>query len=87
MVHLLKAAALSALNRTESRGVHYREDYPFSDNDNWLQESRVILEQGSWRVGWRPAVITALTPPKGKVPFLEMMKKMMQSRSEIGGHH
>jgi succinate dehydrogenase/fumarate reductase flavoprotein subunit len=87
MVHLLKAAALSALNRTESRGVHYREDYPFTDNDNWLQESRVSLEQGSWKVSRRPAVITALTPPKDKAPFLEMMKKMMQARSNIGGHH
>jgi succinate dehydrogenase/fumarate reductase flavoprotein subunit len=87
MVHLLKAAALSALNRTESRGVHYREDYPFSDNDNWLEESRVRLDQGSWKVSRCPAVITALTPPKGKVPFLDMMKKMMQSRSDIGGHH
>jgi succinate dehydrogenase/fumarate reductase flavoprotein subunit len=87
MVHLLKAAALSARNRTESRGVHYREDYPYSDNDNWLEESRVSLDQGSWKVSRRPATITALTPPKGKVPFLDMMKKMMQSRSDIGGHH
>jgi succinate dehydrogenase/fumarate reductase flavoprotein subunit len=87
MVHLLKAAALSARNRTESRGVHYREDHPFSDNDNWLEESRVSLDPGSWKVSRRPATITALTPPKGKVPFLDMMKKMMQSRSEIGGHH
>jgi succinate dehydrogenase/fumarate reductase flavoprotein subunit len=87
MVHLLKAAALSARNRTESRGVHFREDYPFSDNDNWLQESRVNLDQGSWKISRRPATLTALTPPKGKVPFLDMMKKMMQSRSDIGGHH
>jgi succinate dehydrogenase/fumarate reductase flavoprotein subunit len=87
MVHLLKAAALSARNRTESRGVHFREDYPFSDNDCWLEESRVSLGKGSWKVGRVPAVVTALTPPKGKIPFLEMMKKMMQSRSNIGGHH
>ncbi len=87
IVHLLRAAALSALNRTESRGVHYREDYPFSDNDNRLQESRVKWDDGSLKVGQSPATITSMTPPKGKFPFLEMMKTMMQSRSDIGGHH
>ncbi len=87
IVHLLMAAAKSALSRTESRGVHHREDYPFSDNDNWLQESRVKWDKGSFEVGRCAATITALTPPKGKIPFLDMMKKMMQSRSDIGGHH
>jgi len=87
VVHLLKAAALSALNRTESRGVHYREDYPVSDNDHWLQESRVKWDNAFLKVGQCPAIITSLTPPKGKMPFLEMMKTMMQSRSNIGGHH
>lgn len=87
MIHLLKAATISALHRTESRGVHYREDYPNTDNDNWLQESVVKFNQGSFELSRRPVTTTALTPPKGKVPFLEMIKKMMESRSDIGGHH
>ena len=29
----------SALQRTESRGGHYRSDYPFEDNQNWLRQS------------------------------------------------
>ncbi len=28
---------LSALERTESRGPHYREDYPYRDDVNWLK--------------------------------------------------
>jgi len=87
MVHLLKAAAVSALSRTESRGVHYREDFPYTDNDNWGQENIVHFDAGALKVSRRPVTITSLTPPKGKVPFLDMMKKMMQSRSDIGGHH
>ena len=87
LVHLLTCAAQSALFRTESRGVHYREEFPFSDNDNWMKESRVIREEDALRVSSRPVTVTTLTPPSGKIPFLDMMKKMMQSRSDIGGHH
>jgi L-aspartate oxidase len=29
----------SALQRTESRGGHYRSDYPLEDNQNWLHQS------------------------------------------------
>ena len=87
MVHLLKTSAVSALHRTESRGVHYREDFPYTDNDNWLRENIVPFDAAALKVSRGPVTVTSLTPPKGKVPFLDMMKKMMQSRSDIGGHH
>ena len=87
MVHLLKTSAVSALHRTESRGVHYREDFPYTDNDNWLRENIVQFDAAAMKVSRRPVTVTSLTPPKGKVPFLDMMKRMMQSRSDIGGHH
>ncbi len=87
MIQLLKAAAKSALIRTESRGVHYREDYPHTDNEIWLQETIIDFSGGDFTDSRRPATITALTAPKGKMPFLDMMKKMMESRSDIGGHH
>jgi len=85
MVHLLHASALSALFRRESRGVHYREDYPDTDNDHWLQES--IVSSGGLEVSARPVTVTILAPPGGKLPYLEMMKKMMEAHSETGGHH
>jgi succinate dehydrogenase/fumarate reductase flavoprotein subunit len=87
MVHLLKAATKSALLRTESRGVHYREDHPYTDNENWLRESVATLHGGDLRIESRPVSVTTLSAPPGRVPYLEMMKKMMESRSEIGGHH
>jgi len=87
MVQLLEVAAKSALSRTESRGVHYREDYPHTDNDSWLHESIVKMDGDAFNFCKRPVTTTTLTPPKGQVPFLDMMKKMMESRSDIGGHH
>jgi succinate dehydrogenase/fumarate reductase flavoprotein subunit len=36
----------SALFRTESRGNHYREDYPRRDDPNWLAWTKIREEQG-----------------------------------------
>ncbi len=87
IVHLLEAAARSALFRTESRGVHYREDYAQTDNDQWLEESIVKMVKGNLEVVKRPATIAGLTPPRGVWPYLEMLKMMMEAHSDVGGHH
>ena len=86
LLQLLEAAARSALLRTESRGVHYREDYPYTDNDNWLKETVVRLN-GEMTVSTRPATITSLTPPSGRKPYFEMLKELMEGHSAVGGHH
>jgi succinate dehydrogenase / fumarate reductase flavoprotein subunit len=36
--------AESALNRTESRGAHSREDFPERDDENWLKHTMARLE-------------------------------------------
>jgi succinate dehydrogenase/fumarate reductase flavoprotein subunit len=87
MVHLLEVAARSALFRAESRGVHFREDFPNTDNDNWLQESIVKRIDRDMEVGKRPVTATSMTPPKGVWPYLEMLKMMMEAHSDVGGHH
>ena len=87
ILHLLKCATISALHRTESRGVHFREDFPHTDNDNWLKENILRFDKGVLEVYRRPVTTPFMTPPKGKVPYLDMLKKMMESRSDVGGHH
>lgn len=51
----------SALFRTESRGMHFREDYPYRDDENWLAWIRVHegddgmeLEKVPVPEEWRP---------------------------------
>jgi succinate dehydrogenase/fumarate reductase flavoprotein subunit len=39
----------SSLFRTESRGVHYREDYPRRDDPNWLAWVKLKEDQGSMK--------------------------------------
>lgn len=85
-IHLLETATKSALYRTESRGVHYREDYPHTDNDNWLRES-VASFNGEIKISSRPATMTSISAPNGVTSYLEMMKDLMEGHSEVGGHH
>ena len=87
MVLLLEAATRSALARTESRGVHYREDHPNTDNDQWLQESITRLRGEELEVSHRPLTVTTMAPPGGQVPYLDFIKQMMEARSDTGGKH
>ena len=85
-IHLLETSTRSALFRTESRGVHYREDYPRTDNDNWLQETVARLN-GEIEICTRPITVTSFSPPSGVKPYLGMLKDLMEAHSEVGGHH
>jgi len=87
ILELLEIATSSALRRTESRGVHFREDHPDTDNDRWLQENLVRRTNAGFELTTRPVCTTSLTPPGGVTPYLEMIKTMMQSHSDVGGHH
>jgi succinate dehydrogenase/fumarate reductase flavoprotein subunit len=87
IVQLLEISASSALLREESRGVHFRADHPVTDNDAWLKESVVTSKEDGFELTTRPVCVTSFTPPGGSAPYLDMIKKMMESHSEIGGHH
>jgi succinate dehydrogenase/fumarate reductase flavoprotein subunit len=43
MVQVVRLSALAALEREESRGVHYREDRPVVDNAQWRKHITVAL--------------------------------------------
>lgn len=44
----------ASLFRTESRGVHYREDYPHRDDPNWLAEVRLKQNDGQMELVKKP---------------------------------
>jgi len=63
MLDLSLVTAAAALDRTESRGAHSREDYPERDDDNWLKHSLAYLEGDSVRMDYKP-VDTSIWEPK-----------------------
>jgi succinate dehydrogenase/fumarate reductase flavoprotein subunit len=87
IVHLLKAGTMSALYRQESRGVHFREEFPQTDNDQWLKQTIIPYRPGTWEIITRRPPVTLVQPPSGKVGYLEMWKQMMAAHSDVGGHH
>src|SRR4030095_16597639 len=56
MLDVAEAVTVSALNRTESRGGHAREDYPQRDDENWLRHSLIIKKDGKLDIGYKPVV-------------------------------
>jgi fumarate reductase flavoprotein subunit len=64
MLRLAVSIAFGALQRTESRGSHFREDYPRRDDANWLKRTLAFREEGSIlpRLEYESVTITELPP-------------------------
>lgn len=67
MVDYAEAIAVSARNRTESRGAHLREDYSKRDDAEWLKHTLFWSDQqGQTEIGYKDVVITQFQPKERK---------------------
>ncbi|MEM3703610.1 MAG: succinate dehydrogenase/fumarate reductase flavoprotein subunit, partial [Candidatus Bathyarchaeia archaeon] len=66
MLELAEVTVVSAIPRTESRGAHYRLDYPKRDDQNWLKHTLAYYTKDGPRLEYIPVTITKWTPVERK---------------------
>ncbi len=66
MLDVAEVVAIGALMRKESRGSHYRLDYPERDDKNWLKHTLVYYNENGPIVKYIPVKITKWMPVERK---------------------
>ncbi|WP_340690455.1 FAD-dependent oxidoreductase [Hydrogenobacter thermophilus] len=66
MLEIARAVAYAALHRRESRGGHYREDYPERDDENFLKHTIIRQEGDKLIIDYIPVRILKYQPAERK---------------------
>jgi len=62
LLEIAEVVTVCALNRTESRGGHARDDYPQRDDVNWLKHTLAWITEQGIQLGYKPVTITKYQP-------------------------
>ncbi|HJZ66106.1 MAG TPA: succinate dehydrogenase flavoprotein subunit [Candidatus Acidoferrum sp.] len=65
MLLLARVITLGALERDESRGAHYKPEFPDRDDANWLKTTRAKYVNGEIKLTYEPVDIS-LIPPRAR---------------------
>jgi succinate dehydrogenase / fumarate reductase flavoprotein subunit len=63
MLKTAETMVFSALQRKESRGAHYRQDFPERNDEEWLKHTLVYATPDGLTLRYKPVTITRF-PPK-----------------------
>ena len=63
MLVLARVITLGALERNETRGAHYKPEFPKRDDANWLKTTKASYSGGKIKLEFEP-VDTSLIPPR-----------------------
>jgi succinate dehydrogenase / fumarate reductase flavoprotein subunit len=66
LLDLAETLVVSARARTESRGGHFREDYPARDDRHWLRHSLALRADSGVKLDYKPVTMTRYEPMERK---------------------
>ena len=72
MLILARVITLGALARNESRGAHYKPDFPDRNDADWLKTTRAKWVNGEIKLTYE-AVDTSLIPPRTPIRHGEVV--------------
>lgn len=62
MLDVAEVVLMGAHARTESRGAHFRSDFPKRDDQNWLKHTLAYVTPDGPRLDYCPVTITRYQP-------------------------
>lgn len=62
MMELARVITLGALRRNESRGAHYKPDYPNRDDENWLKTTIATWTPNGPELSYEPVEVSLIPP-------------------------
>ena len=62
MLILARAITVAALNRNESRGAHYKPDFPDRDDEHWLKTTIATYNDGEIALRYEEVDIQHIQP-------------------------
>ncbi len=66
MLDFVETIVVGGLARTESRGAHYRRDFPKRDDPNWMKHTLAWRTDQGIKLDYKPVVVTRFQPEERK---------------------
>ncbi|NEU31387.1 succinate dehydrogenase flavoprotein subunit [bacterium LRH843] len=85
MIDLARVITLSALNRNESRGAHYKPEFPERDDENWLKTTIANYTPNGPELRYEPVDLRYIKPRKRRYDVVKSSELVEDSKIVTAG--